>query len=283
MLKRTGSLVGLLLPLAAAPSWAASVEDQLAARWRAAYVITAVDVFSDCDASYTNNEMVAGRSVGKGRVRFGKGELGQVHKVDLKRARVEILINLDEAKLLSWREGPFELFEEAHCKVELLIDLPREIVKAGNLEALDQALSAVLERHERREEALASARWNRRQREAFPQNYERTVAEHRVWKAEQINGAIERKIHEALEQASYALRDSSSDPEYATGFGAGAEAMKWLSLSSCESWLSSTIYSAGNTCPSGSSSKFRDGFEDGQRVAYAVILVRELRECRLPP
>ncbi len=282
MAKHVGLWLAAVSTLGTANLSAASVEDQLAARWRAAYVITAVDVFSACDSSYTNNEIIAGRSAGKGRVRLAKGEIGQVHKLDLKRSRVDILINLDEAKLLPWRDGPFELFEEVHCKVELQIELPREAVKSGDLEALDQALGAVLERHQRREAAVASSSWNRRQREAYPKDYERRVAEHKEWKAAQINGAIEKKIDEVLEQASYALRDTSSDAEYAAGFGAGAEAMRWLSLSSCESWLSSTIYSAGKTCPSGASSKFRDGFEDGQRVAYAVILVRELRQCRLP-
>lgn len=272
-------LLAALAPTA--PAAASDLEDQLAARWRDTWVVVKAPVSSNCDGSYTNNE-VKGRAVsGKGAVRLDAGELARIHKVDLKRSRIEILLDVDVGLLRPFTDGPYRLFEELSCKVELLIELPREAAKAKDAAALEPVLAGLLDRFPSRDQAQAAPGWNRRRQERFPEGYEQTVAEHRAWKAEQVNAAIDRRMDEALGEAEHALRDASSDAEYAEGFGAGAEAMKWYSASDCDGWLRSS-FSSASRYPSGEkSSRYRDGFEDGQRVAYGVLLARHLSECRM--
>ena len=267
----------------AAPAAAADLEDQLAARWRDAWVVVKAPVSSGCDGSYTNNE-VRGRAVsGKGGVHLQAGELARVHRVELKRSRVEVLLDLDEGLLRSFTDGPYRLFEELSCKVELLIELPREAAKAKDLSAIEPVLTDLLDRFAGREEARAAASWNRRRKEAFPEGFEQTVAEHRAWKAKQVNAEIDRRLEEALAEAEYAVRNASSDPDYAAGLGAGVEAMKWLSYSDCDDWLESSFSSASRYPPGESSHRFRDGFQAGQRIAYGLLLARHLSECRMEP
>lgn len=265
----------------AAPAAAADLEDQLAARWRDAWVVVKAPVSSDCDGSYTNNE-VRGRAVsGKGAVRFEPGEVARVHKVELKRSRVEVLVDLDEGMLRPYTDGPYRLFDQLSCKVELLIELPREAAKAKDLAALEPVLTDLLDRFPAREQARAAPSWNRRRQEPIPEGYEKTAAEHRAWKARQVNAEIDRRIDDALREAEYALRNTSSDPEYAAGLGAGAEAMKWLSYSDCDDWLDSSLSSASRYPPGEASHRFRDGYQAGQRLAYSLLLVHHLRECRM--
>lgn len=277
------AVLGFVTVIWAAPAAAANLEDQLAARWRDQWVVVKAPISSGCDGSYTNNP-VAGRAVsGKGAVHLDAGEVARVHKVELKRSRIEVLIDLDEGLLRPYTDGPYRLFDDLSCKVELLIELPREVAKAKSLAEIEPVLGDLLDRFASRGEARAAPSWNRRRKEAFPEGYEQTVAEHRAWKARQVNAEIDRRIEEALTEAEYALRNASSDAEYAAGVGAGVEAMKWFSPSDCEGWLDATFSAASRYPPGETSSRFRDGFNAGQHLAYSLLLVSHLRECRMEP
>jgi len=63
----------------------------------------------------------------------------------------------------SWssaRRGPFELYEELRCQVELEIQVERVTVKEDLLADAEQIFDAVLERHYTFEEARSSPLWN---------------------------------------------------------------------------------------------------------------------------
>ena len=58
----------------------------------------------------------------------------------------------------------------------------------------------VLSRFTSQGEATGSRAWNRRQRDPYPEDYERTLAAHAAWKAEQANAAIQARIDQAAEE-----------------------------------------------------------------------------------
>lgn len=277
--------LGLLLAFCVTvPAFAASPEDALSARWRGAWVVLGSEVFSDCDASYTNNEVVGRRASSKGALRFAAGELGQVHKLELKRSRVELLVDLDESFLRPFHDGPFDLVDEVRCKVELKLELPREVVKSGDVAALERALSALAERFATREAALRSPSANGRKRGSFPKDYDEKLAAYRRWKTEQTNRAVGERLDQALEDAARVAKEATSNPDYGAGFAAGLEAMRWLSYSDCSSWLGSSFYAVKKSVPSEhrSNRAFCDGFDDGQLLAYSVELAHRLRGCFVP-
>lgn len=275
-------LAGILLAAVASPA-AADFEDELNARWQGSWVILNLEVSSGCDSSYTNNEVVGRRANGKGRVTLRTGEVARVHKLEVKRERVELLLNIDEPLLIPYRDGPFELFEEATCKVELFVPVPREAIKGRNVAAIESALGAWMEQYGGRREAERSASWNRREREPYPKDYEKRLAEHRKWKAAQVNAAVGQRIAQALEEATRATAHANNDAEYGAGLAAGLAEMRWVSHSSCDAWLESSYWTHHKSPPGGASSKFKDGFEDGQRIGYHVLVARNLQGCFLPP
>ena len=63
---------------------------------------------------------------GGGHWRFQPGELAKLDKVDVNRSRIDLHLSLSEPMLVPWQEGPFTLYRESACKVELEIAVPRE-------------------------------------------------------------------------------------------------------------------------------------------------------------
>src|SRR5262245_39385729 len=181
-----------LMALAAAltPTPAGDLEGAMESRWRGAWILTAVDTYSDCAGTYTNNHVNGQLVQGRGRLAFRAGELAQVQKVDLKRARADLLLSLPEPILVSYQDGPFTLYREARCLIELQVELPRPLVAKQNAEGVDQIVLGVVSRFSSQQEASRSRRWNRRERDPYPDDYDQTLAEHDAWKAEQANAAI---------------------------------------------------------------------------------------------
>ncbi len=281
-LVRLGAVLALGWLAGAGAAGASSLEDQLAARWRGAWVVTGVEMTSDCNASYTDNEVLGRRAVGKGRIRLAPGELARVHKLELKRSRVEVLIDVDEPLLAPFEDGPFRLVEEVTCKVELQLEVPREAIKRGDVASLEALLVPVLERYDDQRAAQGSPRWNRRERGPLPRDYEAQMAEYRRWKVAQTNAAVGQRIAQALGEAKRAVQHTSDNPDYGAGLAAGMEAMRWLSYSDCPDWLGSTFWAAKRSCPSGKNRAFQDGFEDGQAIAYHLLLAERLQGCFVP-
>jgi hypothetical protein len=278
----TGLSVLLLL---AAPASAADLEAALAGRWRGAWVVLGSEAYSHCDAGYSNNQVAGRRVSGKGAVRLDPGELGKVYKVTTARSRVDVLIDLEESLLLPFRDGPFELLNEVHCKVELQFEVPREVVRGGDVAAAEAALAQVLERFDDRAGAQRSPHWNRRQRAPYPDDYEETLAEYRVWKAQQTNAAVAARIDRAVDDAAEAAeRMRAGDAAYVAGFAAGVEEMDHAYYGDCPSLLSAAFWSAKKSPPGDRKNDraFCDGFDDGQLLAWSLELARRLRACYVP-
>ncbi|MDH3746110.1 MAG: hypothetical protein OES47_13510 [Acidobacteriota bacterium] len=271
----------LLLLALASTSAAAATEAELNASWQGAWVITRVEANSDCGSNYTNNE-VRGRLVsGKGSHRFDAGELGRVHKINVKRKKIEVLLDVSVPLLAPRHEGPFTLLDEVDCKIEYQIALRGK--EQRDAESLDSLVASILERHDNRAGALDSITWNGRQREPYPEDYERTVTAHRVWKVDQVNMTVGRKIEESVERASRLVERIEEDPEYLAGFAAGVDEARRDSLGEdCDRLLSLSPSTFVEKAAKGSSSEWREGFEEGQALVFHLELARRLHDCFLP-
>ena len=160
----------------------ADLEDRLNSRWRGAWVIVNGELYSNCDSTYTDNRVSGDLVSGKGRVALPSGELAKVRRVDVKRRRVDVFLDLNESVLIEYQDGPFTLYREASRRVELLVDTGGRTKKlgTGDIEAL---FAPLLERYARVTEAEHSPNWNRRARQSYPENYEQTLAEYRIGKS----------------------------------------------------------------------------------------------------
>src|SRR5437867_2512926 len=96
----------LIVAATSVPVAASELERTLESRWRGAWVLTAVDTFSDCAGTHTNNRVNGTLVSSRGRIRFRPGEVAQVGRVDLKRSRLDILVGVPEPILVSFRDGP---------------------------------------------------------------------------------------------------------------------------------------------------------------------------------
>ncbi len=137
-----GWTVAVLLALGAAGAAAADLEKELARRWVGAWVVVLPEVASDCSGFYTDTEVRGRLASSKGRHRFEGGELAQVDKLNVASGRVDLYLTLAEGLLVPRREGPFELFDERTCKVQLMVELPRGVAGAGRLEGAMEVLTA---------------------------------------------------------------------------------------------------------------------------------------------
>jgi hypothetical protein len=283
------TLLRLAVVLALTPAApAADLERELAGRLRGAWVVLEVPVRSDCSGAYTDNKVSGARAVGSGAHALPAGELGQIDKVDLHRARIDLKVTLAEPLRVSWQDGPFTLHRHAACRVELEADLPREVVARGDAVAVERALAQALERHDAREAAEASRGWNAREAEPFPDDYDATLAEHARWKAEQANAAVRARLDDADAEASRVADRLVSDPEYVAGFAQGVERARALRWPDCGGLVSGGVEAlvsrpshAGNRTDA---ERRRDrGFEDGQRLVVALELRRLLPACFVSP
>src|SRR5262245_46020405 len=122
---------GVVLAASFSAASAGDLQRELAGRWRGSWVIVEVGVRSDCGGMYTNNRLNGRRVSGSGAFTFEAGELAQIDKVDLHRARLDVLLTLAEPTRVSWQDGPFTLYRQASCRVELQAELPRSVVANG--------------------------------------------------------------------------------------------------------------------------------------------------------
>ncbi len=251
--------------------------DELAARWQGAWVIVRPEVASGCAGAYTDNEVRGERTTGRGEFRFGEGELARVEKLDLDRKKVEVFIILGENLLVPTPDGPFTLYDDRSCRVEL--EIPRV---GGEDEDLHSLLATVLERYTGEREARAARTWNGRVREPYPGDYEETLASHRRWKAEQLNVAVAEKRDLALEEAGRLLDRFSDDPDYHTGFAAGVDHARRKYFGDCPTLVSASVYNFTSSPPSGKTGPWCRGFEDGQALVFHLEVGRRLGRCFVP-
>jgi hypothetical protein len=255
----------LLAPLVPAR---ADSESELQAQWRGAFALTRTALFSECTDHFTDNDALGDRAAGKG-LRFEAGEPVQVSGLDWTISGLKVRLELREPYRVEWRDGPFTLYEQRRCRVEL--KFPREA--RPNVAAASAAIARLIEPAASEAQTTQSPAWNRRQVADYPAGYERTRADYEAWKAAQVNQAVGRKLDDALEQAEHVVEWSQDDPDYAADFVDGLRRRRNESFSSCASALDASFYVQG------SGKKSRRGWEDGQRLAWAVNLAAELRKC----
>ncbi len=259
----------------------ADLEDRLNSRWRGAWVIVNGELYSNCDSTYTDNRVSGDLIRGNGRVALPTGELAKVRRVDVKRRRVDVLLDLNESVLIEYQDGPFTLYREASCRVELLVDTGgrTKSLGTGDIEALFVPL---LERYARVTEAEHSPNWNRRARQSVPENYQQTLAEYRIWQVEQHNQLVEDRINDSVEQASRLLVDVSQDSDFGAGLGYGLAAMKENIRGDCDRLVASnpSTYEKSYDAPNPT---WANGYETGQHLGYYIELARRLRGCFTVP
>jgi hypothetical protein len=259
----------------------ADVEDELNRRWRGAWLIVDIGMTSGCSGSYTNNE-VHGRMVSaRGSERFDPGELVVVHKINLNRKRVELLIDLDEPILKRRQDGPFTLYDEAFCKVEMRFELGAR--KGGSADEIESLFDPVVRRFPGRVEAHDSGLWNGRVREPYPEDYEETLAEYERWKVLQTNIAVQEEIDQSIQEATRVIDRISTDAEYLSGFAEGVDEARDSSWrDSCGDLLSVTASSWTDRGDKGESREWNRGFDHGQNLVFHLERARRLRGCFLP-
>ena len=279
--------LSFLLLLAAEPpaAAAAGAERALRAAWVGRHVVLRTAALSNCAERYTNNRLRGTQPSSGGRHRFDPGEVGRVDNLHLQRARVDLLLTLVEPLRVELRDGPFQLFEQLECRVELEVPAPREAVRRGAVERLDGLLADVVEPAGDRAAAEASPLWNRRRVEPLPEDHEERLAAYQAWKQEQLYLALRGRLAEALERASDIAAGTDRGVAYAQGLVAGArdyDADRLYSAPCVE--LPGTRFSGGWGKPPDDLEEederdWKDGYEDGQRLRFEVALARRLERC----
>ena len=289
-LRTTGMMLGVLvLGFLSTPARAGKLEDSLETRWRGAWVLTTTEVYSECSGTYTDNDVNAGLVRSKGRFRFSSGELAQIKDLDLERSGLELSLSFPEPLLVSFQDGPFTLYKEARCLVSLDVELPRKLVSQKEVNGIEAELAQVVTRFTRQEEAMRAREWNHRKCEPYPDDYDRTLAKHAAWKAEQTNAAIQARIDQAYEESSRITDKVSSDADYLKGFAAGIEAVRSVDLSSCGELLVRNFQNIVPRPPqlpaailNAAAAEFQRGFQDGGRLVFALESLRRLQGCMVP-
>jgi len=283
-------LLGIAAVVLPAQVQAGGLQDALEARWRGSWIVTSAETYSDCAGPYTDNR-VNGRYVSsRSRQRFRPGEMAKVDSVDLKRSRFDLRLTFAEPVLSSRQDGPFTLYDEALCRVEFQLEVPREMVKRQDVMGIEALLRPVLRRHATEEEARASSDWNRRVRDPYPRDYERTLAEHAAWRAKQTNAAVQARIDHLIDETSRIPERISDDPDYLAGFVKGVEAGRSPHPVSCPDLLrggavatrSQSSGGAAHASTDDRQSRHDRGYQDGVRLTLGLDAIRRLPGCFVP-
>lgn len=281
-------VVALVLSVLSPAALSASLEREVKSRWLGAWVVTSVESYSDCGGLYTNNRINGTLVKSRGDFRFQAGELAKVDKIDVNRRRIDLLLTLNEPLLIAYQEGPFTLYREAWCRIEMEVEVPREVVKAKDDDSVEDALVRVLERHAAEEDALASRSWNGREREPYPEDYDRTLAELAVWRADRVNDAVQAKLDYALEESMRVAYRLDDDPDYLAGFARGVEAARAADPRDCPVLMAldlggppqrtHQVHAAEETAEQ----RAQRGFRDGKILIEGLEMLERLPACFVP-
>ena len=249
----------------AASGFASELDDRLNRRLRGAWAVLETEVYSGCAGTYSDNTVSDAGVASKAPQRFEAGELVKIDKVNAKRQRVDLLVSLAVPLRISHEDGPFELFDEKGCKVQLIVPIPRADIKNGNDGAIFARLGKLFTLFPSLDEARESDAWNGREVEPLPADYDLTLARHAVWKAEQTNAAVEEALHRAISDAADVAEDMSS-----------------FNTTDCASLLGASLSFHDTSPPKDKPKRWRDGWEDGQELIFNVLLAEGLEACRVP-
>ena len=266
----------------AASGFGSDLDDRLNQRLKGAWAILEVEVYSACAGTYSDNRVGDAGVAGKAQYRFEAGELVKIDKVNAKRQRVDLLLTLDVPFRTSRVEGPFELFDERQCQVQLIVPVLREEIKAGIDETIVSRFEELITLYPTLDDARDSDSWNGRETEPLPSDYDQTLARYAVWQAEQTNAAVNDAVRRAVNEAADVAEDLSDDSDYLAGFAAGAEKMSTFGTSDCASLLSASLSMHDTKAPEDKEKRWRDGWHDGQELIFNVLLAERLQACRVP-
>jgi len=269
----------ILLLVGTLPVIAARLQTDLNNRLKGQWLIISRDVTSGCDGGYTNNKVNDTRVLGSGHYTLPTGELAQIKSIDLKRSRVDVHISLATPFRTTWEDGPFRLYDHRTCSVELQVNLPRELVKKKKIDEIIQYIYKVVEPFPSREAAMGSSGYNGRETEPFPSDYSETLAQYEAWKAEQRNRLIHEERQKSLELANDILIAVGASPEYAKGFAKGIRDLKRNQSEGCDSLLNGNFYPKKLSDADRYTPNFKDGYSDGQKLAYHLNRAERLIRC----
>jgi hypothetical protein len=279
----------ITLCLGAGVALAGPIERELEARWRGAHVLLNVESRSHCNGTYTNNRINGRLSQGRGARGFGEGELGQVKNLVVKRSRIDVLVDLHHPVLVPRQAGPFTLYDERSCKLELEIEVPRELVREKDIDGIDALLLQAMNRFVSFADAEDSDLWNGRERESYPPDYEETLLAYEAWKIEQHNLGVEQKLVESGEVLAALTHSISSGPFYLEGFAEGVESTRSLKSSGeCGTLVSLSLRAPTPKTPDhvegdeDDRRRWREGFGDGVLLVRALLLQQRLPGCFIP-
>ncbi len=261
------------LVLASAGAARADVEADLRRDLVGKVAVVRESLVSECTDHYTDLA-VSGRRISGGRgERLEAGELATIDNVHVGWSRFDVNLSLLEPLRVRWTDGPFTLYEQRNCRVQLGFDVSRD-VKKDRARAL-ATIEEVLELQPSPAVARRSPAYNGRRVEPLPADWEQTRRAHAVWKAARVNDAVRAKIARLLDDAASVLTYMPSDAGYLESFGDGARARRNESWSNCDAMLEASFY------VSGSGGGDKRGWADGQHVAWATRLAAALGECYL--
>lgn len=280
-------LAGLGVLLAATTA-VADLEGDLERIYKGAWVLTRVEIRSDCSGFFTNNDVNGTRVSSKGDYLFDAGELGRIEKLSLKSDRLELYVLVDEPRLMARREGPFTLYDERACKAEVRVALPREAMRASEAGPVNALVEDVVTTFDTREAGRHAAAWNQRVREPYPPDYEETLARYAAWKVEQENARIAEVQNAALDEASRITARVTDEPDYLRGFAAGVDALRNWSPPTCSFFASTSFFSVERGAPTPprgvtDAKAFARGYKDGQALVFHLEIARRARGCFQPP
>src|SRR6185503_20128441 len=110
-----------------------------------------------------DNDAVGDRVAGKA-LRFEAGEPVQVSGLDWTVSGLKVRFELREPFRVEWRDGPYTLYEQRRCRVEL--KFPREA--RPNPAAASAAIARLLERFDSDSLPMKSPAWNERRVADYP-------------------------------------------------------------------------------------------------------------------
>lgn len=260
-----------------------AVESALRAGWVGRWVVLRTASFSDCDGGYTNNRLRGTLPGSRGAHRLEPGEVGQVDNLHLRRSRVDLLVGLAEPLRVELRDGPFQLFEQRECRIELQLPAPRSAVRGGDLGQLGALLTAAVEPHPSAAAAAASPLASGRRVEPLPPDHQERWIAYRAWQLEQLGRALRERLATALDRIDRLLAGTARGPSYAEGLLEGARELDREPRADCPE-LPDLLFSPRRGAPPAELGEddrrdWQRGWEDGQRLAFEVALAQRLERC----
>lgn len=275
---RGGIATSLGLLTAVSSAVRADLQDDLNARWRGAWVIVKGDIASNCNGLTTDNRVSGDLSSASGRFSFKPGELARIEKVDAKRSRVDVVLTLKENVLIAYQDGPFTLYREGACKVELEMDFGSTRTKNAGIAGVEGQFTVWFERHARLDDALASPAYNRRVREDYPEDYAETLIAYENWKIDRHNKQVAERIAASAEETRLLLAQVVSDEQFGAGLAKGIAAMRPAMVDDCSRLISSTVATFGKKAEA-PNEQWAEGYKVGQALTYQIELGQRLGKC----